>query len=288
MTEHQEEQAALHAFHMLDEHEIRILESDMRTDGRLRECVIELQESASNIAYLLPEQSPPVECRRALLIALKQRRRSNIVALSVPLRIFRNPWLAWAAAAMLALAAVGLWETNKNLTTKIAALSKSENEARAEVANAKDLSESTGIKLAQASSELDRVKNEFGSEIVRLKEESKVAHLEAVAMKSAIKKYDEGVAIVIWDYEKQEGKLKLDKMLPVPPNKDYQLWVLDKKKPGVPVSAGVIKVDQHGFATVTFKPTEGISEMSKFALSVEKVGGVPQKSQDGPIVFSGP
>ncbi len=288
MTEHQEEQAALHALHMLDPHESRILESEMRTDSRLRESVTELEEAAAMIAFLLPEQVPPPECRRALLTALKQRRRANMAALSSPFRLLRNPWLARAAAAGLAVAAVGLWNSNQGLSSKIASLSKSEAAARMEAVKAGAINETAAIKLADAGSALIKVKSELGAEIERLKAAGDVSHMEAVALRAAIKRYEEGVAIVIWDSEKQEGKLKLEKMLPVPPNKDYQLWVIDKKTPGAPVSAGVIKVDQRGFATVTFKPVESVTEMTKFALSLEKQGGVPQKSQDGPIVFIGP
>ncbi len=273
---------------MLDPHESRILESEMRTDSRLRDSVAELEESAAKMAFLLPEQTAPPECRRALLVALKQRRRANLTVISAPFRMFGNPWLAWAVAAGLAIAAVSLWTANKGLNTKFALMSEAEAAAKLDVVKTRGLNDSAALKLAEAGSELNKVKGELGAEIARLKEAGNVSRMEAVALRSAIKRYDEGVAIVIWDYEKQEGKLKLDKMLPVPPNKDYQLWVLDKKKPNAPVSAGVIKVDQHGVATVTFKPVEAVSESSKFALSVEKQGGVPQKSPDGPIVFIGP
>ncbi len=288
MTEHQEEQAALHTLTMLEPHEVRILECEARTDQRLRESVAEFEAAAAQMAFLLPEQSPPPECRGALLAALKQRRRANMVVISAPFRVFRNPMLVWAAAAALAVSTFVLWNTNRSYSSKIAALSASEASAKGEAAKLKEFSENLNHRLADSGSELTKVKNELGAEISRLNQASMVSRMEAVALRSAIKRYDEGVAIVIWDYEKQEGKLKLDKMLPVPPNKDYQLWVIDKKKAGAPVSAGVIKVDQHGVATVNFKPVEAISEMSKFALSVEKQGGVPQKSPDGPIVFIGP
>ncbi len=288
MTEHQEEQAALHALHMLDPHESRILESEMRSDSRLLECVAELEESAAKISFLLPEQTPPPECRRELLTALKQRRRANMAAISTPLRIFRNPWLAWAAAAGLAIAAVGLWNASQSLSSKIVSLGESETSAKSEAAKAREINDTFSSSLIEADHELAHVKSELRAKITRLNEAGQVARMEAVVLRSAIKRYDEGVAIVIWDSEKQEGKLKLDKLPPAPSNKDYQLWVLDKKTPGSPISAGVIKVDQRGFATVTFKPTGEISEMSKFALSLEKQGGVSQKSQDGPIVFIGP
>jgi anti-sigma-K factor RskA len=63
--------------------------------------------------------------------------------------------------------------------------------------------------------------------------------------------------------------------------------VIDKKNSN-PVSAGVIKVDSHGVASVTFKPVEPVPAAAKFAISIEALGGVPRKSTDGPIVFSGP
>ena len=75
-------------------------------------------------------------------------------------------------------------------------------------------------------------------------------------------------------------------MPPVQANKDYQLWVLDKDKSKGPVSAGVIRLDDKGYATLTFKPVEPVTP-SKFAISVEKQGGVPQKSADGPVIFVG-
>jgi anti-sigma-K factor RskA len=52
------------------------------------------------------------------------------------------------------------------------------------------------------------------------------------------------------------------------------------------VSAGVIRLDEKGEAKLTFKPAEPVAA-TKFAISVEKQGGVPQKSADGPVIFVG-
>jgi anti-sigma-K factor RskA len=71
----------------------------------------------------------------------------------------------------------------------------------------------------------------------------------------------------------------------VEPGKDYQLWVVDPKQP-VPVDAGIVRVDSAGFAKVDFKPVTDVTDASKFALSVEKEGGVPKG--EGPIVLIGP
>ncbi|MEI6534398.1 MAG: anti-sigma factor [Verrucomicrobiaceae bacterium] len=288
MTEHQEEKAALHVMRMLDAHESRVFESEMRGDQKLRDIVSELEDAAAGIALLLPEQSPPPECRRALLVAHKQRRHATMTAISAPFRAVRNPWLAWAVAAGLVVAAAGLWKSNQELKGKMATLVLGENAARTEAAHAADLNSVNEKKLAEVSGNLAKVKDEMNGEIARLKQTNSVARMEAAVLRSSIKRYEEGVAVLIWDSEKQEGRLKLDKMPAVPPNKDYQLWIVDKAKSTSPVSAGVVKVDQRGTATVTFKPVETVSEAAKFALSVEKQGGVSQKSQDGPIVLIGP
>ena len=44
-------------------------------------------------------------------------------------------------------------------------------------------------------------------------------------------------------------------------------------------------MDSRGFAKIDFKPVDEVSEASKFALSVERKGGVPKG--EGPIVFIG-
>ena len=74
-------------------------------------------------------------------------------------------------------------------------------------------------------------------------------------------------------------------MPPVKNNKDYQLWVVDKDKPS-PVSAGVVKINEQGVTTFTFKPAVPVTSASKFAMSIENKGGV--EKNEGPIVMMGP
>jgi len=52
------------------------------------------------------------------------------------------------------------------------------------------------------------------------------------------------------------------------------------------VSAGVVEVNAKGVAKIAFKPVDAVGETVKFALSVEKKGGVPKA--EGPIVLVGP
>jgi anti-sigma-K factor RskA len=106
--------------------------------------------------------------------------------------------------------------------------------------------------------------------------------MQIATLQATIDDYKQGVAVVVWNAEKQQGILKLEKMPVIPANKDFQLWVLDPAQKS-PVSSGTVRVDDKGFAKVEFKPTIGITQADKFAISVEKKGGVA--APEGPIVL---
>src|SRR4051812_39356663 len=105
MTGHQEEMCALHALRMLSPEEVRLLESESRYDARLRETLEEFEETAAEIARLLPEEAPPEELRSQLMARLKDRTRANAKPLISPVRLIRSPLLAWAAAIALSVVA---------------------------------------------------------------------------------------------------------------------------------------------------------------------------------------
>ena len=77
----------------------------------------------------------------------------------------------------------------------------------------------------------------------------------------------------------------LDKMPKVQSDQDYQLWVVDPNKPD-PVSAGVVTVDAKGSVKASFKTVETVTGEAKFALSIEKKGGVPKS--EGQLLMVGP
>ena len=283
MTERQEEQAALHALHLLDAHETRIQQSEMRTDPRLREIVPEFADAAAQIALLLPEEPPPEDCRRRVLGEIRRRRRANVKVITTPLRIIFGPWVAWAAAACIALVAFRYREAKHQLADQVKTLAA--GEAAAKSAEAQEKSRVAGLEKQITDSQTKFTS--LTGEVDRLQKVNALARMEVAQLKTTLKRFDEGVAVVVWDSEKQEGKLRLDKMPPITPAKDYQLWVIDKKKPA-PVNAGVVRVDPRGSVVFTFKPVEPVTDVAKFALSIEKQGGVDQKSADGPVIFVGP
>ncbi len=228
-----------------------------------------------------PDEAPPGDAARSSLSALRRQRKANTIPFMAPFRLLASPWVAWAAAAAIAVAAFGLWDAKHRLAVQVDALVKSEAGSHRQAEQARAAQADVEKKLAAEQSE----KAKIAADLVSLQKVNALSRMEVAALRTSIKAYEDGVAVIVWDSEKQEGKIRIDKMPPVKLNKDYQLWVLDKTKG--PVSAGVIKVDDRGAATMTFKPTEPV-KASKFALSIEKEGGVMKKSDDGPIIFVSP
>jgi anti-sigma-K factor RskA len=200
---------------------------------------------------------------------------------TVVIGMFRSPVVAWAAAAVLACGAFFLWEGKKDVAAKIPALAASEASVREELDRARDMKAALEKQLADATAQSATLT----AEVARLKDANAVTSMEVATLRSSLKRYEEGVAVVVWDSQAQQGQLKMEKMPPVQPNKDYQLWVVDKGK-SVPVDAGVVKVNPRGSATVTFKPAVPITDVTKFAISVEEAGGVP--IGQGPIIMASP
>ncbi len=70
------------------------------------------------------------------------------------------------------------------------------------------------------------------------------------------------------------GQLVVENLAPLPPGRDYQLWLFDPNLPGAPVSGGVFGVDEHGGARLQFQPGVTLQAVDKFAVSIERKGGV--------------
>jgi anti-sigma-K factor RskA len=65
--------------------------------------------------------------------------------------------------------------------------------------------------------------------------------------------------------------------------KDYQLWLVDPQYP-IPVDGGVFTVNPAtGEAHVAFKAGKPVKSVTKFAVSLERKGGVPKA--EGPMVL---
>lgn len=89
-------------------------------------------------------------------------------------------------------------------------------------------------------------------------------------------------AKVFWSPAAKRGVLVAAHLQPLPPDRQYQLWVFVD---GKPVDAGVFDVDPSGKTLFESKDLSAVRTAENFAVTVEPRGGLPQPS--GPIVLIG-
>jgi anti-sigma-K factor RskA len=264
MTPSKQDDAALFVLGLMGPEESRVFEQELRADPELARLVDELRETTAELAHTAPTLSPPASLKTRLMeqIASESRGPKTTPSLAAHKKAKGGPWttLGWGIAAMLAI------------TCAILGLQLQRTKQQA-------VTLQTQLQTSLAETEASN------GALNRLREQNSLSRMEIATLRSSLEEYKQGVAVVVWDSNKRQGVLKLEKMPPLDPQKDYQLWVVDTKNPA-PVDAGVVKVDQSGFAQVDFKPVDPVSEATKFALSVERKGGVPRG--EGPIVLIGP
>lgn len=298
MTEFIQDQAALYAMGLLDPEECRALEQMMASDPELDLFVRELQDTIAMTVQALPtDKSPPPALKTELMSKIRQGGKSTRPAPLQPTTPVRSLWggVAWSIAAALALSAAWLFTERTRLEHSLAVLAENEARASRQADDALQASAQLRTELDRTNTLLAEAKTQITSAqsaIAKLTEETNTlrqrdarAQMQIATLQSTVDEYRQGVAVVVWDSEKQEGILKLEKMPPVEVSKDYQLWVVDPNNPK-PVNAGIVKVDADGFAKIDFKPVIEVSSAAKFALSVEREGGVPEN--EGPIILIGP
>jgi anti-sigma-K factor RskA len=91
-------------------------------------------------------------------------------------------------------------------------------------------------------------------------------------------------AVVAWEPDRQSGVVRVSGLPAAGSGKDYQLWAVDEDHKD-PVSAGIVRVDANGAASVRFKPVVEARRVKAFAISLEREGGAPKK--EGPILLVG-
>ena len=270
MEERFEELAALSALGMLEGDEKRTLDGVILRDRALKTLCTELEATVAELAGAVAPFAPPAALKGRIRAKIRSRRTGAA-------NYSGNYWAftGWAAAAALAVSSAWLWMEREKLQTNLqSTISAVATEIEQAQKTAADQRESLEKQIAA-----------LNGEIASLQKRDALAQIRIATLQTTVEGYKQGVAVVVWDSEKHQGVLKLEKMPPVQVGKDYQLWVVDPKQP-VPVDAGIVRVDSTGFAKVDFKPVTDVTDASKFALSVEKEGGVPKG--EGPIVLIGP
>lgn len=271
-----QELAALHALGLLEGEQLRDFEERLKSDPELRREVARFVAASAAMTLSAPAFEPPSRLKDRILASASASAASPRKQPSRPSNVIALPWVAWLSAACLAVAAA--W-----------ALSRYDAERRSNQAllEQNHLAESA---LMQAREELVAAKGSLAlseKQIAtlehRLKTEGDIDHFKIAALVSMLGDSPEALAVAVWDPSKEEGVLTVSKLPALKQDKDYQLWVVDTQYPH-PVNGGVFEVDPAtGEARVKFKGDKPIRSIAKFAISLERKGGVPVR--EGPIVL---
>jgi anti-sigma-K factor RskA len=279
IDESKEELAALHAFDLLEGADRERFVAELARDPELQKHLAGLRLAATALAHVAPDSEPPAELRARVLASaaaltpvgprLPAEPRSG--------RLIPFPsWIPWLAAAGIAVAA--LWSNKRYIDAEARAASLSDQkfiaesalkQTRAQLDDARRLLESSGRQIAELSA--------------NLKAEGDLAHFKIATLASMLGNSPAALAVAVWDPTREEGVLAVSKLPAAASEKDYQLWVIDRQYTS-PVSGGIFVVDPAtGEAHAVFKTDKPVHSIAKFAVSLERKGGVP--TREGPIVL---
>jgi hypothetical protein len=125
--------------------------------------------------------------------------------------------------------------------------------------------------LAQTARELDRARG--WPEGTTLNQGNRVANLRLGLLKPTTDGPPTAAGTSVWEIHDQKGLLLIENLPPLPPDRDYQLWLFDPKF-SAPVSGGVFAVSEIGAARLEYRAAGLIETAERFGISIERKGGV--------------
>jgi hypothetical protein len=183
-------------------------------------------------------------------------------------------WLPWIAAGGFALLAGFLGQAYFATRSEIIALRERGALAEIENKSLRQQMEAERILSARRISDL----------LATPRAQDRLAGLRVVPLVSPGGSTPSGLAVAVWDPDRQAGELAISHLPPLPPDKDYQLWIVDPQYSS-PVNGGILAIGPTtSDARTPFKPDRPVTVAARFTVSVERKGGVPQA--EGPIVLA--
>ncbi len=277
IDERQEDLASLHALGLLDGAELELFTAELARSPELQRLAAELRRASTALAHQAPGAEPPAELRaRVLASALGidpgLPRAFPVDGSLVPVR----SWIPWLIAACIAVAAV--WPERLYIRAEAENVALRERQRLAQLAL-----EQTRAQLEAARGLLAQSGRQIAELSASLKAEGDLAHLKIATLASMLGNSPAALAVAVWDPTREEGVLAVSRLPALASEKDYQLWVIDNQYPS-PVSGGVFVVDPAtGEARIVFRADKPVHSIAKFAVSLERKGGVPKP--EGPIVL---
>lgn len=285
-----EELATLYALDLLEGQEKLRFEQELARNAELRRFVDDLKETSAHLADAAPAQPLPAGLKDRILRDAKPRAQ----VIQFP----RNVWVPWSIAAAVALMAALVGQTfikakreNEHLRTEAARLNAAQTEAWARVKQLETEAVALHRSLLEAekfrdlASATDAERARLQNEILALRERDLLSQLKIAVLQATGPGVADGtVAVALYDIDRKRGVVNADKLPPLGPDKDYQLWVVDAAYTA-PVSAGLLQPDAEGKLKISFDTTKLVSKPQAFAISVEPKGG--SESARGPIILLG-
>jgi anti-sigma-K factor RskA len=276
IDDQKEELASLHAFGLLEGAERDAFVAEIARNSELSKRVNELRFAATALAHSAPEATPPAALKARIFKSVAKLEESRSSAKAAPEVAPFPIWFPWLAAACLTVATI--------LAGRKYAIERQEYSvlAQQEHATAQALDQA-GIQLAQARKLLTDSTLKVAELTAKLKDEGDLAHFKISTLASMLGNSPEALAVAVWDPSRERGVLSVSKLPAAASEKDYQLWVIDRKY-AAPVSAGTFVVDPvTGEAHIVFRADKPVESIAKFAVSLERKGGSPTPL--GPIVL---
>ena len=270
ISEDQQDQAALYALELLDADEAAAFERAQTTDGDLRALADDFREAAAGLAQTdTGDAAPPAGLREQVLARVMANAPAPLAAGNVIPLPRRREWFPWAMAAALAFFCTLLGFSTWRLSQKELRQGRRLADTTRQIAEGKQRAQAVEAALVA----------ERGGVLTRV---------SYCALNPVPAPPQTGPqAAVLWDAANRHGRLQIHKLPPPGTGKDYQLWTVETGHKN-PISAGVIRPDADGEASVDFQPGAGDdagAAVAAFALSVERAGGV--ENNEGPILFLG-
>jgi anti-sigma-K factor RskA len=275
--EHLRDLASLHALGVASPAERAELAAAIVDDAELAAEVRALEDTAGALGGVVPQVDPPARLRaRVLAVAGLEADAADTAPVRGPARAVEGPavvrtrssalpaWLAAAAAVVLA-SGLGLWALQLRS-------SLDEMNARVERAEQQVVEMQRTLGEAQNQTRLLQAHNDvlFAPDTLRVDLAG-----QATAPASTARAF----------VSRQSGMAFSANQLPsLPADKAYQLWVIPQGS--APVSAGLLKPDKTGHATLFYPVPAGMPPPAVIAVTVEPAEGVPAPTGDKVLVGS--
>jgi anti-sigma-K factor RskA len=302
IDERDQELAALYALDLLEGDELRLFKASVENNADLATLVRELRETSAGFALSTTQVGAPPELKGRIMDRLSDK-KAAAAATSKTIPFPMSVLIPWTIAAGLAIGCG--WLSQLYFATRSEALQLSDGQmlsqmevrgaqlqveaerviAQRDIADAKRQIADLNRTVATTAEEIAKRDQQIASLNEQLQAQGDLAQFKIATLASMAGNSPQALAIAVWNPKTQEGVLSVAKLPALASDKDYQLWLIDPAYPA-PVDGGVFTVNPAtGDARINFKPNQRVNNAAKFAVSLERKGGV--KKAEGPIVLLG-